>query len=253
MTLVHGPALEGKLYGAAFSHVGGRPTNEDSFVVVPALGLFAVADGMGGHAAGEVASRLAVEMLAESLGRFRGQGVTPRNARSAMHGAMHAANARVFEEAQAPARRNMGTTLSALLFAWPLGTVGHVGDSRIYRLRQGSLEQRTKDHTLLAEWIATGRPPEQGPPGHIVSQALGTRLEVAVDSAMEPVCMGDRWLLCSDGLTGALTDLEIAESLGSPGPVEQVVKDLVMRAVVDRRAADNVTALLVHVEPEWRA
>ncbi len=191
MNPAHGPALGGMLTGAAFSHVGGRSTNEDSFVVVPALGLFAVADGMGGHAAGEVASRLAVEALAESLGRFRGQAVTPRIARPAMQSAMQAANARVFQEAQAPARRNMGTTLSALLFVRPLGTVGHVGDSRIYRLRQGILAQRTKDHTLLAEWIASGRPREQGPPGHIVSQALGTRLEVTVDSAMEPVCMGD--------------------------------------------------------------
>ncbi|MHB1930403.1 MAG: Stp1/IreP family PP2C-type Ser/Thr phosphatase [Acidimicrobiales bacterium] len=227
-----------------------RAVNQDHLLV--AEPLFAVADGMGGHAAGEVASETAVEALRQAVaGELRVGGLTL----SGMADAVHQANRAVWEEAQAnPDLRGMGTTLTAIALVEDGDgerlAVANVGDSRTYRLRDGRLEQLTVDHSLVAELIAEGQiqpdEAETHPQRHVLTRALGVYPDVEVDVLSAELRPEDRLLLCSDGLSRELAGEQIASLLRRYADPAQAAGELVATA---RRhgGSDNITAVVVDV------
>jgi protein phosphatase len=220
-----------------------RRHNEDAFVCEPPL--FAIADGMGGAQAGELASRLA----AAAVGRAE---PTAGGGRERVVALIEDANRTVYERAAGDQSvSGMGTTMTMALTEDDLVWVGHVGDSRAYLLREGSLEQLTEDHSLVAELVRSGRltPEEAGqhPNRSMITRALGTEAEVAVDAVSVPVQPGDVFVLCSDGLTSMVDDSAILDLL------EKHRDDLdgAARALVDSANAaggeDNITVVLFEV------
>ena len=218
-----------------------RLRNEDAFVCEPPL--FAVADGMGGARAGEIAARLTAAALEEVGVETKGeQGVTAM---------IVEANRRVWERALAdPATAGMGTTVTAALVDTDSGTVaiGHVGDSRAYRMRGGSLEQLTTDHSLVAELVSSGvltpEEAERHPQRSAITRALGTEPTVEVEVltiAGEP---GDLYLLCSDGLPTMLADGAIAATLEAAEGDPAVAAEALVVAANQQGGEDNITVVL---------
>lgn len=229
-----------------------RTGNEDALVVDRDRGVFLVADGMGGHAAGEVASALAVEAVGGALARGVDDGLGCEGLAEAMRDAfLHAAEAIDRHAAAEPDTRGMGTTLTACALH-PDGVlcVGHIGDSRAYRLRGGVLEQLTHDHTLVQREVDAGRlSPEAArvhPLSHVITRALGAGPPYDPEPRSLRVEPGDLLLLATDGLTGMVDDDRLARLLASPEPPDRVV-----RALIDAANAaggvDNVTAIVVRV------
>jgi protein phosphatase len=217
-----------------------RRRNEDAFVAQPPL--FAVADGMGGAQAGEVASRLAASVFRE----FRDADELPPEER--VSALVQEANRRIYERARSDSESSgMGTTMTAALVAGDGIAIGHVGDSRAYRLRAGRLEQLTDDHSLVADLVRSGRlKPEEAdshPQRSVITRALGTDPKVDVDSFTVEAEPGDVFLLCSDGLTTMVADEEIVDLIERAKSLERAVKDLVKQA--NRHGGeDNVTVIL---------
>jgi PPM family protein phosphatase len=220
-----------------------RRQNEDSYVVSPPL--FAIADGMGGAQAGEIASRIAVEALgaeADSDGEQR------------LANLIREANRRVFVRSNEDAAASgMGTTITAALVADDGSvTIGHVGDSRAYRLRGDRLEQLTDDHSLVAELVRSGRlsaeEAESHPQRSVITRAVGTDPEVDADVFTLPGEPGDLFLLCSDGLTDMVDDNEIQRVLSEGrDDLEATARDLVNRA--NRGGGeDNITVVFFELE-----
>jgi PPM family protein phosphatase len=230
--LVSGEALDGLIPYAGQSLVGGRSNNEDGFVCAPRFGLFAVADGMGGHNAGEVASALALDTLAAALRARKALQATPIHA---LEDAFKTANQRVFRAGQRNKKQaGMGCTLSAVLVASPLLVVAHVGDSRIYRLRGDALVQLTTDHSL----------PRMS---HVLTRAIGTAATVDVDMFTTRFAPNDVFFLCTDGVTNVLPDVTIARLLESArGAPESAVIEILRAALRDAR--DNLTAVVLRIE-----
>jgi protein phosphatase len=223
-----------------------RRRNEDSFVHDPPL--FAVADGMGGAQAGEVASRLAAAAFRE----FHEADELDPEARVAA--IIQEANRRIYERARSDAQASgMGTTITAALVAEDGVAVGHVGDSRAYRLRNGQLEQLTEDHSLVADLVRSGRlTPDEAdshPQRSVITRALGTDPHVDVDTFTADAQAGDVFLLCSDGLTTMVGDEEITETVAQASSLEQATKALV-RAANKAGGEDNVTVVLFRLEGE---
>ncbi len=231
-----------------------RAQNEDFGAADVEMGLFVVCDGMGGAAAGEVASRCTAESVVAAL---RQGSLLPDKTREEMlTEAIVAANRTVFTQARNhAAEHGMGTTLVALLFGGPERIDGsavvlaNVGDSRCYRLRRGELQMLSTDHSLVAEQVRFGLLSEAdaatSPMQHIITRAVGTRSEVEPDVTAIPVEEGDLFLLCSDGLTRELTDAEIAGVLNAQADdLESAVRELVDRAN-EHGGNDNITCLLV--------
>ena len=254
-----------RVTAAGDSHVGRRRTlNEDAYLLLPEERLFCVADGMGGHASGEVAARIAVEEMAEFFrltGRdedttwpFREERGKSYHQNRLVTG-MKLANQRIRERAGADARLNgMGTTLVCAWFAEraPVALVGHVGDSRAYLLRRGALSQLTEDHSLLNDFIKARHPTraeiDAFPHKNVIVRALGMRDQMDVDVARVPVEDGDLVLLCCDGLSGMVADERIAEILrGCRGDLGRGVRDLI-DAANDAGGLDNITCVLAHVQ-----
>ena len=236
-----------ELRAAARTDVGmRRSANEDAFALAPKLGLFVVADGMGGHVAGQVASRLAARSLLQAVVSEREAALEPceRLQRAVAH-----ANQEVFRTASAkPELEGMGTTLvAALVRGEQLGLV-HVGDSRAYLSRAGELRQLTRDHTLVNELERRGElgPGEASdhPQRHVLTRALGVRRQVEADLCELTLTSGDALLLCSDGLTQHVSDAELAERLGSGGPPDEDCEALIELAN-SRGGEDNVTVALL--------
>lgn len=236
-----------------------RQHNEDVLLVREDLGLFVVADGAGGHNAGEVASALAARSMENYFGatiratheapEFNDLGL-PSGARR-LSCAVHKANRDVVEIARtSPKHRGMGTTVVAACFSPRSGLmhVAHVGDSRCYRMRDGDLELLTQDHSLLTDVL------EQRPeldddmltrlPKNIVTRAIGLDGQLRVSIRSYSVVEGDRYLLCSDGLSGPVVATELAELLALAEPTGAVADRLVARAL-DHGGPDNVTALVI--------
>jgi len=246
-----------KSFGA--THVGKkRQSNEDAFLVDNALGLFVVADGMGGHAAGEVASQEAVEtiygMVKQGLRaapQLSGQ-LTPEHARSAcrlIEGAVQAATYMVFALAELDREKSgMGTTISALLTLGSYAVTAQVGDSRIYQVQNGKVTQITEDHTLISwqlkQGLITPDEAKRSPHRNVITRAVGNRDYVEVDTGLVAIDEGDRFLLCSDGLHGYLREEEIAvlTFLGAEEAVGRLIE-----LANDRGGKDNITAILVEV------
>ncbi|MET0285883.1 MAG: cyclic nucleotide-binding domain-containing protein [Polyangiales bacterium] len=236
-----------------------RDHNEDALVVDEELGLYAVADGMGGHAAGEVASSLALDTVARCVRdhytRVEALLIDPssrdaaRDVQRLLDDAALAACAAVHEAGQAEeARRGMGTTLSALMVVGSQGFIAHVGDSRIYLLREGKQHQLTQDHTLQNELLKRGKltPAQvaQVKQKNALIRAIGPYASVEVDTLSFDVFPGDRFLVCSDGLHGYLQKDELAAIF--EGPLDQVAARLV--ALANQRGGhDNISALVVTV------
>ena len=229
-----------------------RPNNEDALLDDIGIALFAVADGMGGHAAGEVASRIAVDAVA----REAAAGRKPRaNAADPLVRAFTLANREIRRKGRAePEKRGMGTTLSVLSgnTGSSRGVIVHVGDSRVYRARSGRLEQLTRDHTWVQERVDAGvLTPEQArthPYASILTRVLGTEERLIPDVFALDIEPGDVFLLCSDGLTGMVSDAEIESTLRREEPLQQLAERLVAMAKAGG-GLDNVTLVLVKALP----
>jgi PPM family protein phosphatase len=223
-----------------------RRRNEDAFVRDPPL--FAVADGMGGAQAGEVASRLAAAAFREF---HEADELDPEERLVAI---IQEANRRIFERARSDAEASgMGTTITAALVSGSGVAVGHVGDSRAYRLREGRLEQLTEDHSLVADLVRSGRlTPEEAdthPQRSVITRALGTDREVDVDTFTVEAAPGDVFLLCSDGLTTMVDDEEVSQTVASADTLDQAAKGLV-KAANRAGGEDNITVVLFEVAGE---
>lgn len=233
---------------------GRRANNEDAVCARPDLGLFVVADGMGGYDGGEVASALAVDAIHTLVGRTQGdRDVTwpyridpaislPENE---LLVATRLANDQIAAR-RAGHLEQMGSTVVVLHLVDGHAVFAHVGDSRLYLLRAGALAQVTTDHSLLAEMTASGHTPGPGFPWkHVVTRALGTHAGHA-DVATAPFARGDVFLLCTDGLTEALDEEVIARVLGAARTAEAACRQLVERAFTEG-SRDNITAIVVRV------
>lgn len=220
-----------------------RRHNEDSYVCEPPL--FAIADGMGGAQAGEVASRLAAAVLEETRGHeLAGEELVAE--------LIQEANRRVFQRSSEDAAvSGMGTTMTVALVADDAASVviGHVGDSRAYRIRAGALEQLTHDHSLVGELIRSGRlSPEEAeshPQRSVITRAVGTEPDVDVDTFTEATEPGDIYLLCSDGLTDMLSDAEI-QGLVEGNELERALDGLI-RAANSSGGEDNITVVAFEI------
>jgi len=218
-----------------------RRQNEDAFVCEPPL--FAIADGMGGAQAGEVASRLAAAVFEEGAAAVQGEdGVAT---------VVRAANARIFERAvHDPAVAGMGTTATVAVVdeAAATVTIAHVGDSRAYRYRPGSLEQLTTDHSLVGELVRSGRLTEDEAAVHphrsVITRALGTDADVEVDTLTLDVAPGDLVLLCSDGLSAMVRDDEIVRLLEATGAAPREAAEALVSAANAAGGEANVTVVL---------
>jgi serine/threonine protein phosphatase PrpC/CRP-like cAMP-binding protein len=233
-----------------------RDHNEDSYLVDKKLSFFVVADGMGGHAAGEVASALAVRLVHQELRehheRIASGACTGKDLLVLLEGAVQRACARIHEEATLdPAKRGMGTTLSALLVVGAYGYIAHVGDSRIYLCRQGRVEQITEDHTVSNELLRRGQLTREQidkiAQKNAITRAVGVYAQVDVDTLTIEVLPGDQFLLVSDGLHGYVahhTELE--------GPLAEESGELATRELIDlantKGGKDNITVVLVRLD-----
>lgn len=239
-----------------------RDHNEDNYLVDKKLGLYVVCDGMGGHAAGEVASALAVRTFHEELkknfefvedyvaGKTGVEKVTRRQILKMLESAVNRASSRVHSEAEKDSnKRGMGTTLVAILMAGHQAFVVWVGDSRIYFLREGVLEQLTEDHTVYNELLKRKKLPreeiEKLPQKNAITRAIGVYEHTEPDSLIVDLVAGDRFLLCSDGLSGYFED--DVEDLGRmmSQPDEATAVKTMIDAANSRGGKDNITAVLV--------
>lgn len=240
------------LRSAASTHVGmRRHANEDRYAIVPELGLYLVADGMGGHKAGQVASQLAAEGAIRAIEALQGASVSLAER---LRHAVACANREIFTAAQVkPELSGMGTTFVGMLFGGERLALAHVGDSRAYLLRQGRLRGLTDDHSIVGELLRRHEISEadaaQHPHRHVLTRALGVRPRTEPDLAEMTPQEGDVFILCSDGLTGHLEDDAIARVVGGETDVQAAANDLVEAA---NRAGgqDNVTVLLVRYEKD---
>jgi len=227
-----------------------RSGNEDSFLLDCARGLFIVADGMGGHAAGEVASEMAVRIIANELGSLRG--MSDGEAAGKMRTAIRKANAEIFDRTLAEHdKRGMGTTATVMVLFSRRYLIGQVGDSRAYLLREGDFLQLTKDHSYVQEQVDAGLlTPEQArthPYSNVITRCVGANEDVAPDIYFGNLEQGDRVLLASDGLTGMLEDQQIAVIMGDEENPEVCVNKMITDA--NRRGGlDNITAIVVRVD-----
>jgi len=233
-----------------------RRVNEDAFFIDDAMGLYMVCDGMGGHAAGEVASHEAIEtvygMVKRGIGQLRPLHEPPPAgdvwaASRLLESAIQAATYMVYSLAQMDQDKSgMGTTLSALLILGEFAVTAQVGDSRIYRINGSRVEQLTEDHTLIAwqikQGLITKEDAQTSPHRNMITRAVGNHDYVEVDKGLVRIQPNDKFLLCSDGLHGYLADGDIAPIASLGGP--QAVREFIDLANA-RGGKDNITAVLV--------
>jgi serine/threonine protein phosphatase PrpC len=236
-----------------------RQTNEDAFYIDDHVGLYVVADGMGGHAAGEVASQEAVEtiygMVKRGIRSLRAltdplDEAEVRKASRLMESAVQAATYMVYSMAELDrGKSGMGTTISAMLILGAYAVTAQVGDSRIYRVVGDTVEQLTEDHTLIAwqlkQGLITPAEAKTSPHRNVITRAVGNREYVEVDTRLVGLEKGDRFLLCSDGLHGYLRDGDVAPIVKLGG--ETATKQFIALAN-ERGGKDNITAVLVEVD-----
>src|SRR5881398_807424 len=247
------------LKAVGLSHVGRqRQHNEDSFLVADQAQLYLVADGMGGHAAGEIASRIAVDSISEFILHTKeDDGTWPhaydenfRRTTNRLMAAVRMANTRVLEAMRKDARlRGMGTTVVACLADEDMMAFAHVGDSRAYLIRDGQLSRITNDHSWVFEQVQAGMlteaEAEKHPLRNVITRALGGALSVNPDASEIDCKPGDVYLLCSDGLTGMVPEEEILKLVSTnAGDLEKACRELIDMAN-ERGGLDNVTAILV--------
>ena len=240
------------------TEVGPRKMNQDHIGSWPELGLFVVADGMGGHNAGEVASHLAVETIrsfiadsAKSADITWPFGLEVQNSieSNRLTTAVRLANRKIYNEGTKSADLNgMGTTVVAALVAGDRIIIASVGDSRIYRLRKGSLEQLTRDDTWLASVLGEKQAEDadpQHPLRHVLTSVVGTKDDVRPGAREEQLVTGDRFLLCTDGVHGRL-DLTALTSLLVLAPSADAGAESLVHEAITRGTSDNATALVLN-------
>ncbi len=237
-----------------------RAHNEDYFEIDPQHRLYVVADGMGGHSHGEVAAQLAVNSIRDFIAKTADRDTTwpfGMDARLQRHSnllkmAVRMAHDHVLRAiSKDGSLYGMGTTVVGLLLASGTAAVAHVGDSRAYRMRDGRLDQLTQDHTWVNEQVVAGFLSKEQARSHplknVVTRALGGESDVLVDVREIEVQAGDLYLLCSDGLTGMLSDADIRDRLGSGRSLHEICRGLINDANA-RGGIDNVTVVLLAVE-----
>ena len=238
-----------------------RQLNEDSLFVPGNHALAIVADGMGGHSSGEVASRLAVETVVEHFAATAEERETTwpykmdrldRFDSNRLVTAVALANQKIWQTGQKNEEQHgMGTTIVAVLFSDDLALIAHVGDSRVYRVREGRIEQLTEDHSLLNDYVRMKklRADEVGKFQHknVVVRALGIKEHVQVDITRDTPRAGDLYVLCSDGLSGMVSDPEIARLTSGDSDIERACGNLIAAANAGG-GVDNITAVIARVD-----
>ncbi|MGD0673994.1 MAG: Stp1/IreP family PP2C-type Ser/Thr phosphatase [Polyangiaceae bacterium] len=248
---------------AGETNVGMKRThNEDNFSIIEENGLYIVADGMGGHASGEIASKMAVDAMREffaltandpertwpyKMDRSKGY------EENRLVAGIKLANLRIYDSAQKdPRQRGMGTTIVALFAVEDGVYLAHVGDSRVYRMRDGKLEQLTEDHSLLNDYIKMKRLTAEEianfPHKNVIVRALGMKDTVKVDTRLEQPRAGDVYLLCSDGLSGPVNDAELTDVLSEATDLKRTASRLIARAN-ENGGPDNITVVLARWVP----
>jgi protein phosphatase len=245
------PALE---FAAATDRGRVRPHNEDSILADPAHGFALLADGVGGYNAGEVASHMAVTVIAEGLRAALRQRQTAgaSDIASLLRHEIEATNAAIHHAGLShPAYAGMATTLVAAVFHEDRVTVGHVGDSRLYRLRAGVLEPLTRDHSVVQEQVERGMLSAQAarlsPQAHLITRAVGAEAMVEAELHELLVLPGDLYLLCSDGLFNAVEEDAIKGALEGHGTDINAAAQRLVRMANDNGGWDNVSVVLVRV------
>ncbi|MDT8317801.1 MAG: Stp1/IreP family PP2C-type Ser/Thr phosphatase [bacterium] len=236
-----------------------REKNEDYFCVDAGLGLYAVADGIGGHTAGEVASRMAVEVIKDFLSneeKYEGdkaEGYRDDYSRESnmVAEAVRRANTAIHETSKNNSSyRGMGTTLTAALIRGDRLSIAHVGDSRAYLIRTSCIEQITNDHSLVAEQVKMGLISDEEARNskikNVITRSLGNTPHVEVDIEEFSIADGDRIIICSDGITSVISDSDILSIASASGGPADLCKTLVKRAA-DAGCTDNMTVVALHV------
>ena len=240
------------LRAAATTDVGlRRGANEDRYALAPELGLFLVADGMGGHTAGQVASNIASEAALEAVSALEGGTVSLAEK---LRQAVEVANRRIYSTAEAKRElAGMGTTFVSILATEERVALAHVGDSRAYLIRSGRIRCLTDDHSLVGELLRRNEIDEAAarahPHRHVLTRAVGVRRSVQPDLAELTPMAGDVFLMCSDGLTTHLEDSEIGEQAGIDG-APQAICDALVAAANARGGSDNITVVIVRYEDD---
>lgn len=241
-----------KLSAFGLSDIGvSRPNNEDVWVAMPEIGFFALADGMGGHQAGEVAAKEAIEHLANSV-----KSMAPCDPLSRMlelKGAIEKANAWVYKlSKEEESLSGMGTTLCCLIWTEDAIIYAHVGDSRIYRLKNQKLELLTQDHSLFAKWIKTGKKAHAPYPyKNVITRAIGTAPKANPEVAICRYEEGDLYFLCTDGLSDVLAHDDIEKTINRSSNLEIASKKLIQKAKI-KGSSDNITILMVQADGNAR-
>lgn len=244
---------------AGHTDVGRKRTqNEDTFTLVDSEQLYLVADGMGGHSSGEVASRMAVDTMSEF---FQATSADPEATwpykmdktrgyeENRLVTGIKLANRRIFEAAQRETRlHGMGTTMVAILVVRDACLIGHVGDSRVYRLRGGKMEQLTEDHSLLNDYMKMKNMSDDEianfPHKNVIVRALGMKETVKVDAILDMPQPGDLYIMCSDGLAGPATDEQIREIVVEHKDLKGAAQALIDKAN-ENGGPDNITVVLL--------
>ncbi len=240
---------------AGRSERGPRPLNQDRFFCDATLGLYVIADGMGGHNAGEVASAMAVDTLVAFVKATGGSGeltwpfpFDPNLSRAAnrLVAGMRLANQNVHDAGNSDLRlANMGTTMVAALVEGEYVVIAHVGDSRAYRFRDDRLEAMTRDHTWVAAMLAAepAARANDHPMRHVLTSGIGMRADVNPAVTEQPVTVGESWLLCSDGVHGYIEESELTRAMSLSSA--DLAADAAVRAALDGGGSDNATAVVL--------
>ena len=246
-----GPTMNARLTMASATHAGQiRAFNDDSIAADAARGVFVLADGMGGHNAGDVAAETASRVVVERLAKGASRAVL---AADRVREAVREANEAVCKAARTDsARTGMGTTLAVALFGDGQVTIGHVGDSRVYRLRDGHLKLLTRDHSVLQEQAEKGLLDRESARvsqnRSLVTRALGTGYDATPEVSEADVLPGDIVLLCSDGLNDMVDDADIELALAELGCNLDMTAETLVELANDNGGQDNITVLLVRVD-----
>jgi len=248
---------------AGLSDVGlQREHNEDSFVVLKEYDLFVVADGMGGHRAGDVASKIATETISEFFRTTANEDVTwpfhfdtnLSEEENRLLTGIRVANRQIFERStRSREYHGMGTTVVGAMFSPKKKRmyIGHVGDSRCYRVRSGNIQQLTRDHSLINDYLLAmpdlTDEQKQELPKNVITRALGMQDNVVVDLQHDDPKIGDVYVLCSDGLSGMVSDEDIQEIVNATNDIREACRKLIQRAN-ERGGEDNITAVLIKIE-----
>lgn len=242
-----------RLRSFGLSDIGvSRPNNEDVWLALPEIGFFALADGMGGHQAGEIAAKEAIENLSTSIKKIQYRDHIELVVE--LRHAIEKANQWVYRLGQKSDSLNgMGTTLCCLIWSSEAVIYAHVGDSRIYRLRDKKLELLTQDHSLLAKWLKHGKLAEECetpfPYKNVITRAVGTAPKANPEIALSSFLPGDLFFLCTDGLSDVLSLDDMEKILNRSPDLENASKRLIQKAKI-KGSSDNITILMIQSEKE---